>query len=240
MRITYIKELENWQEILGKTMQKMPIFMQRIFYLLKKWIGISKKKKIEENSYLKILPYTEEELLEKKKWYQNQLKREENVVLSKNLFFNKKIEKLENNRMIWNGKKLFPFMILETIEYLEQKLEIPIEQMNMALVISETKEEEIQTILQLASKVKGLSIVSNQIKYFQKIEQSLYEEKGIAIKLSNNKKKSLKKEKIIINFDLTQEELLQYQINSKAILVNIKETIEELPKGFSRNSNQSI
>ena len=44
-------------------------------------------------------------------------------------------------------------------------------------------------------------------KKFKKLENDLYEQNGVPIIISNNKKKSLSKSELIINFDFIEEDI---------------------------------
>lgn len=53
------------------------------------------------------------------------------------------------------------------------------------------------------------------------------------IAVSNNKKKSLQKAEIIINFDLKQDEISKYQINRNAMIINLSDNIMKMEKSFN-------
>ncbi len=53
------------------------------------------------------------------------------------------------------------------------------------------------------------------------------------IVVSNNKRKSLQKAKIIINFDLKHEDFSNYQINRNAIVINLSDNIMKMEKSFN-------
>ncbi len=53
------------------------------------------------------------------------------------------------------------------------------------------------------------------------------------ISVSNNKKRSLQKAKIIINFDLQNEELSNYQINRNAMIINLSHNVITMEKSFN-------
>lgn len=53
------------------------------------------------------------------------------------------------------------------------------------------------------------------------------------ISVSNNKKRSLQKAKIIINFDLQNEELSNYQINRNAVIINLSHNVITMEKSFN-------
>lgn len=51
--------------------------------------------------------------------------------------------------------------------------------------------------------------------------------------VSNNKKKSLQKAKIIINFDLRQDTFSNYQINRNSMIINLSDNIIKMEKSFN-------
>ena len=61
----------------------------------------------------------------------------------------------------------------------------------------------------------------------------MYNELGIVLNISNNKKSSLLKSEIIINLDFPQEIINQYNIYNKAIIINILEKISIHKKKFN-------
>ena len=65
-----------------------------------------------------------------------------------------------------------------------------------------------------------MNIVTNHIEKFKKIEDK-FMENGIMITISNNKKKSLMKSKIILNIDFPNELINKYMIKDDAIIINV-------------------
>lgn len=61
----------------------------------------------------------------------------------------------------------------------------------------------------------------------------MYDEHGIVLNISNNKKSSLLKSQIIINLDFPQELINQYNIYNDAIIINILEKIYIHKKKFN-------
>lgn len=51
--------------------------------------------------------------------------------------------------------------------------------------------------------------------------------------VSNNKKKSLRKAKIVINFDMRQDMFSNYQINRNAMIINLSDNIIKMEKSFN-------
>ncbi len=88
-------------------------------------------------------------------------------------------------------------------------------------------------IIEIAKNIKRLNIVTNHISKCQKIEEYLYDEFGIMLNISNNKRRSLLKSEIIINFDFPEELINKYRIYDKSILLNINEKINVQSRRFN-------
>lgn len=90
-----------------------------------------------------------------------------------------------------------------------------------------------EIIMHIAKKVKTLNIITNHINKCKKLEEYLYNEFGIILNVSNNKRKSLLKSEIIINLDFTEELVNKYTIYEKAIVININDKIDIYSKRFN-------
>lgn len=101
------------------------------------------------------------------------------------------------------------------------------------MLINDFTEINKEIIVNIAKKVKRLNIVSNHIEKCERIEKYLYNQFGIMLNISNNKKKSLLKSEIIINMDFPQELINQYKINDVAIIVNINDKVNLQSKRFN-------
>ena len=69
-------------------------------------------------------------------------------------------------------------------------------------------------------KTFGFNSMRN-INKFEKITETLFNEDETVISISNNKKKSLRRAKYIVNFDFDTEKLIQYSINRTAVIINV-------------------
>lgn len=119
---------------------------------------------------------------------------------------------------ISDGKWLFRVMLLDIIDYIiiKKKLKKPY----ISILINDLNEIEYENIKKIARKFNTINIITNHIEKFKKLENELYENEGIIITITNNKKKSLKKSNIIINYDFPDELINKYCINENAIIIN--------------------
>ncbi len=91
----------------------------------------------------------------------------------------------------------------------------------------------LSNIRQIAREYKRVSIITNHIQKFKKIEKQILEQDGIMITVGNNKKKGLSKTPIILNVDFPTEIINQYQIYENAIIINMKGNVRITKKRFN-------
>ena len=198
--------------------------------------------KIEEKTYgnrvFLSLPIKEDKIKEKKiKKIVKQMKKYKikTTILSESLY---NIEFLKNelysmNISILDGKYLFKLLIEEVIKYICKKSNTNIEKMEISILTNDVTNINNEIIISLAEKVKTLNIITNHIEEFRNIEDYLYNEKGIIIKISNNYKTALQKTNVIVNMDFPEETINKYAIPSKCIIVNINGGIKIKTKKFN-------
>ena len=157
------------------------------------------------------------------------LNRKENIVvaLSKELEKNDGLVNQINEYgvSILDGRWLFKFLICDIIEYISNMRERKEETEVVAVIMERQDEILLAQLPEIAKKVKTLKIIRATFG-LDYLEEKLYNEYGIAIQITNNKQKALTNADIVINFDLKEEKLKEYNINSQATLVNIKENIK--------------
>lgn len=157
------------------------------------------------------------------------------AILSDDLY---NMEALKNelysmNVNILDGKYLFKILTEEVVDYLCKKTKIVIEKTEISILTNEASNINKEIIIELAEKVKTVSIITNHIDEFKNLEDYLYNEKGIIIKLSNNYKTALLKTRIIINMDFPEDIINKYSIPSKCIIVNMNGGIKIKSKKFN-------
>ena len=157
------------------------------------------------------------------------------IVLSERLY---NIEVLKNNLYASNidvldGKYLFKLLTEEIINYLCKKIRKNIEQIEISVFTNDLSYINKEIIIDLSERVKTLNIITNHIKEFKEMEDYLYNEKGIIIKVSNNHKTALQKTDIILNMDFPEEVVNEYSIPNKCIIININSEIKIKTKKFN-------
>lgn len=215
MNIVYIEKAKSMDEILSKWQKKLPLSMKRRIiknkvYFQKQGENIECKVFLYEGIKDKVLEHIGDNL--NKTITVNEYK---NIVISNELKKNSIIMDKLTKLNILNGRWLFNYLIYDVINYILLKKNKEIEKAEISIMVNSTTDTFIQNILNIAKNAKILNIVTENIAIFKQIEEKLYNEQGIMIRVTNNKKRSLLKSDVIINLDFTEEELAKYYLPSK-------------------------
>lgn len=154
-----------------------------------------------------------------------------NVILSrriKEIASNKEnIEIYQNvNKIIKNSKESkniyrdFVRTIIKSV--IERKKQIPEEQ-SLSILIDTKDYNNTQLIIKLITQYKMINIVTSNRKQFAGLEEEA-EQNFEPISVLNNKRKSLKNAKYILNVDFNGEKIKEYSIDRTAIIFNIADT----------------
>jgi len=215
MRYCYIEE--------RKLMKMFPI---------KTYNYISNKIIINKQTY-KLSERRQKEIAKKIKKY---LEKEEieKIILSKELKKNKNFLKLLNNQgiKIIDGKILMKYLAKEIVQYISKKMNIEKQEMKVAILSNELTDLVIEKIKIFASEYKEVTVVTNHPKKILNLENELYTKYGASIIITNNRKKALLKQDIILNFDFIEEDINNYYINENAIIINFEDKIKIYSKRF--------
>lgn len=144
------------------------------------------------------------------------------------------MQEFQNNREverkvhILDEKEMMFYLIKEIIEYISQKQGKTIQLEDLYLLVKQDSNQQQANILFLAQNFKNINIITPSLKSYQKLAKQLEEKYDIIVTVTNNKRKSLKRAKWVINFDLSAEEIKKYTINRTAIIVYLtKEGVYE-------------
>ena len=146
------------------------------------------------------------------------------VVLSKELNNNKNLINALNSYdiKIFDGRWLAKYLGIEILNYICEQKNIKKEETELAITTNEITDLTIETIKILSKQYKKLIIVTNHIEKLRKIEKTIFENEGILVIISNNKKKSLLNVPIILNMDFNKEVLNKYKVNDNATIINLE------------------
>lgn len=143
--------------------------------------------------------------------------------LRKNEIFNKTIDGAIKKIHVLDGRGIIPYLIKEIIEFIFERQNLKIEAEDLYICSKEANNICIENIYYLIHYFRTINVITPNIRRFQNIADQIEEQENTIITVTNNKKKSLKKSKLIINFDFTEKEIKQYTIFRDAIIITINE-----------------
>lgn len=106
------------------------------------------------------------------------------------------------------------------------------EESEIYICVNEVDLQIEKYIYKFAKEFKAINIVTNHIGKFKKIEEKLYEEDGILINLTNNRRKSLLKAKLILNVDFPKEIINEFAIYDNSVIISWEENLKIKKKRF--------
>ena len=157
------------------------------------------------------------------------------VIVSKRLKDNKDFTNAlySNNINIANGKILLKKLIENIIDKICKENELKPKECQISFTINYLDRYIMQSIVNLSKEFKLLNIVSNNINSFKQLKEKIYNDEGIIITVTNNRRKALLKSDLIINYDFPEEIINKYIIKDDAIIINTEESINIHKKRFS-------
>lgn len=204
----YVKQMKNREELLKK--EDMPVLLKRVMRFIFATFNIATIEKIDKEHLLIIVPKVNDKKIEKIKL---QYKKDK-------IIFSKLLKQYQEK---YEKEKIINEFLDEILDFIIEKTEnekIKMEMQNIYFLANEYNKKNIDIIEKILQKTKTINIVTRNLKKYMEYEEKLYDEKGILISVTNNRRKSLKNAKIIINIDFKEEELKQYSINRNCIFIN--------------------
>ena len=135
------------------------------------------------------------------------------------------IQQYVDKKILIDEKDIIKYLILEILEYIFEIQGKKMEQEDIYFLINNDEDIYLENIKTLSEKFKTTNIITEELSKFQKIVENIFEEET-TIYLSNNKRKSLRRAKYIVNFDYGIGEIEKYNINRTAILINIEQKVK--------------
>lgn len=150
----------------------------------------------------------------------------EPIILAKEIKENAKKEEYKNTKIYSivktseEDKKLLSDFAEEILKNIIEKQKQVAEQQSIYILAKENNLQRKNQITNLLAKYKAVNIITPNIREFKKLEENL-EEKSETFAVLNNKKKSLTRAQYIINVDFNEKEILEYNINRTATIINL-------------------
>ena len=192
--------------------------------VIKKLLKKIQKLKIDTVAFSKDLKKEEKAFqLFLEKYKINNKKEAANKVISKNNKY---------PAVIVNGKTMMKYLNLAIFEYILAIQGKNKKQEDIYILLQRDRKIDLAFLQQFIENFKTVNIVTNDLIYFKKLQEKLYEQEDILISVSNNKKKALKRAKYILNYNFSHELLKKYKINRNAIIVNNEINMIDAPAGF--------
>lgn len=224
----FLEKLKNKNTKFSKLQYNICYFFYKFIVFIKYLGNIITVKKIFY-SYIFILPFSNKKVskykIRKSIKKLKKLMQKYNVntlALSNEL---KKIVKIEDYKPSINfleENSIMPYLIQEILSYVLEANKARAELEDLYICIKQQSPFYIENIYYLSNYLKTINIITPNIKNFQKVANKL-EESGMLITVTNNKEKSLKRAKLIVNIDFTEEELETYIIYRNAIIISMKQ-----------------
>ena len=202
-------------------------FTEKIIICIKKILGQISIEKISVNKYkdtnIILIPKYKNYNLYIKYRIVNHIKRYislnkiDNILVDKNLQF--LFKDFEQNNILC-GKYLMKNLILGIIEYICNINKINTQLENIHIFVNQYSKDNIKIIENMCKKFKTVNIITENLKYYKRLENKLFDE-GVLITVSNNKRKSAKNAKFIVNIDFEKNKIEQYNVNMSSIIINL-------------------
>lgn len=157
------------------------------------------------------------------------------VIISKKLKDNDILKKsfYSNNINIVNGKVLYKMLLEKIIEKTCKKNDINPKECKISFTVNYLDSNIKKIINNLSKTFKSISIVTNNINSFKQLKEELYNNEGIIITVTNNKRKALLKSALIVNYDFPEDLINKYSIYDNSIIINTEEPISIHKKRFN-------
>ena len=228
----YINYAETIKNSMSEDMFKMPRILRNVIYKIRRFLGVLYIKTYDEKILITISSFNKNTLKRLEKYIKTRCVKR--VCLSNNLISNIDFLKFINGQEveIFDGSWIFDYINLKLIKYIAELKKEDLKSQEITIMINNISDNIVDLIKEISDKIKLLNIVTNKENMLRKVEEELKVEKGIALNINNNYRKSLLKSDIIINFDFSEEEFNKYTLPKKSCILSKNKKIKILSKSF--------
>lgn len=221
------------EDLLKENEKDLPSFIKNIIYNFRKLTGQALNLKIS-NKNLIILPKINKRVLKR-------IDKILRVDVTKNVCISEELKLKENfvnflnerNINILDGRWLFKYLVENVLEFLCVKTDLIPEIQEISILTNELNNLIYETIIKLSKRVKNINIITKNINLFKKLEEDVYEESGMILRITNDFKKATLKSNIILNFNFVQELLDKINFGKNSNLVNFEKSLRINQKSFN-------
>ena len=221
------------EDLLKENEKNLPSFIKNIIYNFRKLTGQALNLKIS-NKNLIILPKINKRVLKR-------IDKILRVDVTKNVCISDELKIKENfvnflnerNINILDGRWLFKYLVENVLEFLCVKTDLIPEIQEISILTNELNNLIYETIIKLSKRVKNINIITKNINLFKKLEEDVYEESGMILRITNDFKKATLKSNIILNFNFVQELLDKINFGKNSNLVNFEKSLRINQKSFN-------
>ena len=221
------------EDLLKENEKNLPSFIKNIIYNFRKLTGQALNLKIS-NKNLIILPKINKRVLKR-------IDKILRVDVTKNVCISEELKLKENfvnflnerNINILDGRWLFKYLAENVLEFLCVKTDLIPEIQEISILTNELNNLIYETIIKLSKRVKNINIITKNINLFKKLEEDVYEESGMILRITNDFKKATLKSNIILNFNFVQELLDKINFGKNSNLVNFERSLRINQKSFN-------
>lgn len=209
------------EDYLTERESRLPIRIRKIWWDIKARIGILVKKKVADKTVY-VLPKVNKKFLKKVDKILK-ISGDKQICISDELYYREEFLNLikKNDVNILNGSWIRKYILLNYLEFIGKCGMGIYSEKEIAFFVDSDYELVVEYIKFLAPKFKLVTIITNNIRKFNKIEEKYLNQDGINLNVVNNYRKSLIKTDIIVNLDFEEKELKKYTIYNRAIFINL-------------------
>lgn len=206
--------------------------LRNLVWKFKAKFGIIVKKKVHEKTVF-VIPNVKKKFLKKiDKIYR--ITGDKFFCISDELFYRDEFMNFIREKQITviDGQWVIRFLLNNILNYIFCANKDNLLNKEIAFLVDSDYEIVLEYIKLFAPKVKLITIVTKNIKRFNKIEEKYLSSYGINLNIMNNYRKSLAKADIVVNFDFSEKEINKYDIYNRTYFINLFNKYEIKNKNF--------
>ena len=133
---------------------------------------------------------------------------------------------------ILDGKELMKIYLIKILKFIFNLSNKNMNLENIYICVNKFDKTILQLLQKLTKEFKTVNIITENLSKYKRFEENMYRN-GVLVTVSNNKKKSLRNAKYIINFDFPKEKIENYNVFINSIIINLDKSNLYIDKGFS-------